>query len=135
MRPTTTGAEGPEPTAVDAPRTLLPLRAPFTFVRTAALRGPNAIWPLAEAYICALDGPYGLSRDDVRADRVASIYDSSTIDPADAQPHLRRAERRRLARTTTAVFQQVQFGIPVWGAFLAVQIQHADAPYVVSSQQ
>jgi hypothetical protein len=115
-------------------RRLFHLRSPFTLNRTSPV-APNDAWPLADAYVRAVSGLYGLTRDDVRSDRVVSIYDMSGIDPADGWPHLRRAEHRRLARTTTAVFQQVQFGIPVWGAFLAVQIQDADVPHVVSSQQ
>ena len=115
-------------------RSQLHLRAPFTPDPVARVV-PGDAWPLADAYVRAVGGPYGLTRDDVRSDRVVSIYDMSAIDPADGWPHLRRAERRRFARTTTAVFQQVQFGVPVWGAFLAVQIQHADVPHVVSSQQ
>jgi hypothetical protein len=115
-------------------RSQLHLRAPFTPDRVARVV-PRDAWPLAEAYVRAVGSLYGLTRDDVRSDRVVSIYDMSAIDPADGWPHLRRAERRCFARTTTPVFQQVQAGVPVWGAFLAVQIQHADVPHVVSSQQ
>ena len=92
------------------------------------------MWRLADAYVRAVGGQYGLTSDDVQPDRVVSIFKTSAIDPRDARPHLRRAERRRLARTTTAVFQQVEFAVPVWGAFLAVQIQQAKVPHVVSSQ-
>jgi hypothetical protein len=118
-------------TARDVPR-LLHVRAPFTW---SAPFSSSGVWPVAERYVRAVAGQHGLSRDDVRSDRTVPISDMCDIDPADSRPHLRRAERRRLARTTTAVFQQLQFGVPVWGAYLAVQIQHADVPHVVSSQQ
>jgi hypothetical protein len=116
-------------------RSLLDVRAPFMQDRVTSPRAPNDDWRVAETYLRSIGGHYGLASDDVQSDRVASVYDTSLIDRSDAHPHLRRAERRRLGHTTTAVFQQVQFGVPVWGAFLAVQIQHADVPHVVSSQQ
>ena len=115
-------------------RSLSHVRAPFTLNRSSPLAA-NDVWNLAQAYVRAAAGLYGLTSEDVHSDRVVSICDTSAIDAGDARPLLRPAEHRRLGRTTTAVFQQVQFGVPVWGAFLALQIQHADVPHVVSSQQ
>lgn len=135
MAATTTRPAATERTTLDDRRSLLHVRAPFTSDEAGAAIAPNDVWHLAEAYVRAVAGRYGLARDAVRSDRAASIYDTSAVDPADALPHLRRAERRRLARTTTAVFQQAQYGVPIWGAFLAAQIQHAAVLRIVSSQQ
>ncbi len=123
-----------EPTTSRDVRSRLHVRAPYTPDRTTPLAADDG-WDLADAYVGAVGCQYGLTCHDVQSDRVVSICDLSAIDSADARPHLRRAERRRLGRTTTVVFQQAQFGVPVWGAFLAVQIQHAGVPHVVSSQQ
>jgi zinc metalloprotease ZmpB len=133
MASTVTSPTGTERALAANRRSLLHHRGPFTLDQ--AVSPPDDVWRLAKAYVRVIGDQYGLSRDDVLAARTVPVCGVSAIDAADASPLLRRAERRRLGRTTTAVFQQSQFGVPVWGAFLAVQIQHADVPYVVSSQQ
>ena len=101
---------------------------------SAIIDAPTDVWRFAEPSLRMACARLGLAPDVVRADRVALACDASAIDPCDRLPRLQPAELRRLGRTTTAVFQQTQFGVPVWGAFFAVQIEQAHAPRVIGSQ-